>query len=126
MIRRPPRSTRTDTLFPYTTLFRSPSVLTLKTWERQSTRALNELFIDLHDRSLHWPVMLWDTSADDGPSSADDLDQLITRLLASRLETLDLDLGCFGSELKERHKESTDGYEKILTRVLKGERVLDQ
>src|SRR3546814_16103946 len=26
MIRRPPRSTRTDTLFPYTTLFRSPVV----------------------------------------------------------------------------------------------------
>src|SRR3546814_1775976 len=26
MIRRPPRSTRTDTLFPYTTLFRSASV----------------------------------------------------------------------------------------------------
>src|SRR3546814_17282237 len=28
MIRRPPRSTRTDTLFPYTTLFRSLVVLT--------------------------------------------------------------------------------------------------
>src|SRR3546814_7949324 len=27
MIRRPPRSTRTDTLFPYTTLFRSPFLL---------------------------------------------------------------------------------------------------
>src|SRR3546814_19709178 len=27
MIRRPPRSTRTDTLFPYTTLFRSPRSL---------------------------------------------------------------------------------------------------
>src|SRR3546814_1770710 len=27
MIRRPPRSTRTDTLFPYTTLFRSASAL---------------------------------------------------------------------------------------------------
>src|SRR3546814_16543292 len=26
MIRRPPRSTRTDTLFPYTTLFRSPQI----------------------------------------------------------------------------------------------------
>src|SRR3546814_5850893 len=26
MIRRPPRSTRTDTLFPYTTLFRSKSI----------------------------------------------------------------------------------------------------
>src|SRR3546814_4259362 len=29
MIRRPPRSTRTDTLFPYTTLFRSPHADTL-------------------------------------------------------------------------------------------------
>src|SRR3546814_7574468 len=27
MIRRPPRSTRTDTLFPYTTLFRSPGAV---------------------------------------------------------------------------------------------------
>src|SRR3546814_1331291 len=27
MIRRPPRSTRTDTLFPYTTLFRSDGML---------------------------------------------------------------------------------------------------
>src|SRR3546814_11714257 len=29
MLRRPPRSTRTDTLFPYTTLFRSVSVHTI-------------------------------------------------------------------------------------------------
>src|SRR3546814_16794195 len=29
MIRRPPRSTRTDTLFPYTTLFRSAAVAEL-------------------------------------------------------------------------------------------------
>src|SRR3546814_5678431 len=29
MIRRPPRSTRTDTLFPYTTLFRSPFAVSL-------------------------------------------------------------------------------------------------
>src|SRR3546814_7115596 len=31
MIRRPPRSTRTDTLFPYTTLFRSVDLLPLPT-----------------------------------------------------------------------------------------------
>src|SRR3546814_3450710 len=31
MIRRPPRSTRTDTLFPYTTLFRSATTVTLAT-----------------------------------------------------------------------------------------------
>src|SRR3546814_8138948 len=30
MIRRPPRSTRTDTLFPYTTLFRSAQVPRLR------------------------------------------------------------------------------------------------
>src|SRR3546814_20091417 len=30
MIRRPPRSTRTDTLFPYTTLFRSNKVFSAK------------------------------------------------------------------------------------------------
>src|SRR3546814_12755809 len=32
MIRRPPRSTRTDTLFPYTTLFRSPVGVILSAW----------------------------------------------------------------------------------------------
>src|SRR3546814_8456253 len=31
MIRRPPRSTRTDTLFPYTTLFRSGELLVFST-----------------------------------------------------------------------------------------------
>src|SRR3546814_19394484 len=30
MIRRPPKSTRTDTLLPYTTLFRSPYVINSK------------------------------------------------------------------------------------------------
>src|SRR3546814_8699205 len=32
MIRRPPRSTRTDTLFPYTTLFRSTNPPPLSNW----------------------------------------------------------------------------------------------
>src|SRR3546814_1536968 len=55
MIRRPPRSTRTDTLFPYTTLFRSrlfqevdlaplprhrPIVLALDHWRRRRGRSL--------------------------------------------------------------------------------------
>src|SRR3546814_11360879 len=35
MIRRPPRSTRTDTLFPYTTLFRSDVGHTLARLEQQ-------------------------------------------------------------------------------------------
>src|SRR3546814_7954401 len=43
MIRRPPRSTRTDTLFPYTTLFRSPRLL---------PRGVVVLRHDLFDRPL--------------------------------------------------------------------------
>src|SRR3546814_1863886 len=40
MIRRPPRSTRTDTLFPYTTLFRSIAGL-YYLWQSIKAEALN-------------------------------------------------------------------------------------
>src|SRR3546814_4498372 len=52
MIRRPPRSTRTDTLFPYTTLFRSKDILWLRPdgqekegedWEMPYARCLSFL-----------------------------------------------------------------------------------
>src|SRR3546814_10027525 len=39
MIRRPPRSTRTDTLFPYTTLFRSPRHTILRRYIRTGSAA---------------------------------------------------------------------------------------
>src|SRR3546814_13445092 len=39
MIRRPPRSTRTYTLFPYTTLFRSTDFLNTKGMSREETVA---------------------------------------------------------------------------------------
>src|SRR3546814_12961669 len=42
MIRRPPRSTRTDTLFPYTTLFRSTDTLLV-------LKPHSELFRDMMD-----------------------------------------------------------------------------
>src|SRR3546814_12964688 len=45
MIRRPPRSTRTDTLFPYTTLFRS-NVAAVKA-------AMPKLLHDIAARALH-------------------------------------------------------------------------
>src|SRR3546814_8410450 len=38
MIRRPPRSTRTDTLFPYTSLFRSPTFRSTPPRRRRLTR----------------------------------------------------------------------------------------
>src|SRR3546814_11543757 len=40
MIRRPPRSTRTDTLFPYTTLFRSQLIRHEKVHLRQQAEML--------------------------------------------------------------------------------------
>src|SRR3546814_18655693 len=42
MIRRPPRSTRTDTLFPYTTLFRSEMLGILRDGIRQLSAAAAE------------------------------------------------------------------------------------
>src|SRR3546814_13337271 len=47
MIRRPPRSTRTDTLFPYTTLFRSLSPL---------RRSPGQLFRSV--QALFWPTSM--------------------------------------------------------------------
>src|SRR3546814_17265112 len=44
MIRRPPRSTRTDTLFPYTTLFRS----------HRASVALGRVDVE-HHRLRQWP-----------------------------------------------------------------------
>src|SRR3546814_8727243 len=41
MIRRPPRSTRTDTLFPYTTLFRSVQALDAVHDDAPGTRAFD-------------------------------------------------------------------------------------
>src|SRR3546814_14235870 len=47
MIRRPPRSTRTDTLFPYTTLFRSTWNLALKTRVEGPTLMHYQLSLEL-------------------------------------------------------------------------------
>src|SRR3546814_20280856 len=44
MIRRPPRSTRTDTLFPYTTLFRS----------LDGAIALNGVAVSLNRQAFEW------------------------------------------------------------------------
>src|SRR3546814_7402465 len=50
MIRRPPRSTRTDTLFPYTTLFRSPDATALR---RNGRRAKSGMMRWI------WLALLW-------------------------------------------------------------------
>src|SRR3546814_7578203 len=47
MIRRPPRSTRTDTLFPYTTLFRSLSDTSAYRWWSALALAQQAYYVDV-------------------------------------------------------------------------------
>src|SRR3546814_4238249 len=57
MIRRPPRSTRTDTLFPYTTLFRSTTcgVHTHGVWDRAIPAAFEwGFFEELPEQPDRW------------------------------------------------------------------------
>src|SRR3546814_11036017 len=56
MLRRPPRSTRTDTLFPYTTLFRSqrlkelvPEVKIVEAHGRMAATRLEEIMTAFYD-----------------------------------------------------------------------------
>src|SRR3546814_5485319 len=56
MIRRPPRSTRTDTLFPYTTLFRSPDAFNYLHLEVFLRTIVVSVFITLLDFALCYPI----------------------------------------------------------------------
>src|SRR3546814_8872599 len=51
MIRRPPRSTRTDTLFPYTTLFRSIEAVEARLAELQDSLPAGVEIVTVYDRS---------------------------------------------------------------------------
>src|SRR3546814_8300376 len=54
MIRRPPRSTRTDTLFPYTTLFRSWTGIAQRRRERTpDEHAARKAVLARHRRDVH-------------------------------------------------------------------------
>src|SRR3546814_21142498 len=57
MIRRPPRSTRTDTLFPYTTLFRSESVLSADYRVARSMGPGNKCRDDGLGMARDWPLL---------------------------------------------------------------------
>src|SRR3546814_1643761 len=60
MIRRPPRSTRTDTLFPYTTLFRS-----LKCGGKTSADCTSRSFesTSINCQSSTWGIPVWSVTA---------------------------------------------------------------
>ena len=101
-----------------------PSVLTLKTWENAYHKAANELFMDLHNRTPYWPVLMWQTfGADDVPEEFEMI-RLINRLVESRMGPMGLDLKPFISKLEEHAKEDEQDYRQSMYRVLEGERFL--
>src|SRR3546814_19597015 len=79
MIRRPPRSTRTDTLFPYTTLFRSTLVL------------VNLPRLDKATRNAKWAAALFEaaTSIDVANIERAALPRWIAQRLARQDQQLD-------------------------------------
>src|SRR3546814_17753668 len=53
MIRRPPRSTRTDTLFPYTTLFRSVLDVARQAVDRDAKHDIDTLALHMRHEALN-------------------------------------------------------------------------
>src|SRR3546814_18975359 len=58
MIRRPPRSTRTDTLFPYTTLFRSPRARRAATTATGAGRGASSSALLMMVEIEHWQAQV--------------------------------------------------------------------
>src|SRR3546814_19423282 len=63
MIRRPPRSTRTDTLFPYTTLFRSPRPDFLLFYRDAANYPWVSQALWLYSQMVRWGHAAWDAQA---------------------------------------------------------------
>src|SRR3546814_20182080 len=74
MIRRPPRSTRTDTLFPYTTLFRSSEIKPLR-------------WVDTNGNGVQDPAPddCWEDGGKQGNGGADDVVQYTVSMQFNRV-----------------------------------------
>src|SRR3546814_17013830 len=88
MIRRPPRSTRTDTLFPYTTLFRSQSfdeAATTDFAELSGTFTIDKGIVTNDDLSLVAPLVRM-TGAGKVPLPQRTVDYLVKPKLVGSIE----------------------------------------
>lgn len=102
----------------------TPSVLTLRTWEKNHLRAANDLFIDLQNRTPYWPVLLWQTFGEDGVPPNVEMNRLLNRLVESRSELLDLDLTPFVALVEDQRRRDEESYRASMHKVLEGERFL--
>lgn len=102
----------------------TPSVLTLRSWERGYLKAANDLFIDFHNRTPYWPVLLWQTFDADKIPPEIEMNKLLNRLVESRMEHLDLKLEPFLEKVAEHKASNEAGYIASVHKVLEGERFL--
>jgi hypothetical protein len=101
---------------------KTPSVLALKSWEREYEKAKNDLFVDFYSKSVYWPALLWQTFVEDGIPPSDELGHLITRNLFSRMTPFHMDMATFLPDLEAQRLKNPGAYREMLIKVLEGER----
>lgn len=101
----------------------APSVYVLKKWERAYASAKNELFHDFYGKSVHWPLVLWNTYKEDHVPPSAELGNLIGRNLLSRMIPFDFDLSSFDAAFKTLDKDGSKSHDAVI-KVLEGERFL--
>src|SRR3546814_8578492 len=94
MIRRTPRSKRTDKIFPYTTLFRSAKKEILNRFDFQSSKSSIE-----HDKKTNVITIL---TEDDMRLKAI-VDTIISRMFKQKLDAASLDMGKESQARSEEH-----------------------
>lgn len=99
-----------------------PAALALKLWEQQYEIAKNAMFVDFHTRDPMWPALLWRTFKEDGVPPADELGQVVSRNIASRMLPISINMEAFDEELEASYNADPDAYQKTLLKVLSGER----
>jgi hypothetical protein len=101
----------------------APSAYVLKKWENEYEAAKNTLFLDFYNKSVIWPLVLWQNFADDGVAPSIELGNVISRNLMSRMTPFEFDLEPFDKQFKSAMGEPAK-YRAILLKVLEGERFL--
>src|SRR3546814_14757792 len=91
MIRRPPRSTRTDTLFPYTTLFRSPTDL---------EHYFDTIHRGFESLPISYSAELW---AEPGRALCAEYSSVLVRVEKRRDDVLYINDGAYGSLFDAAH-----------------------
>jgi len=95
----------------------TPSIYVLKVWEKEYRKAKNQLFREFYSLSPFWPNILWINFKDDRSNMSQELGDVITKNLYSRMAPFSFD----DSKLKKISKKP----EKDEVRsVLEGERFI--